>query len=122
MGGPINTNNNQKPNTNTNNSNNNKPLSNFEKMRKMMEKRGAGFGGPRPSAQMGIKDLESLQKFQKKMNIDSNNNNQGLGVIHEESDKMVKGYNPADDLEKKLDKIVVVKKDKKKMKKPTFEG
>ena len=74
----------------------------MKNMKAMLEKKG-GFGMPRPSAQMfgmphGFSD----------MMINKNNNNSGNGPIAEERE----------DMEKKLDKIVVQKK--KKSKKPTF--
>ena len=43
--------------------------------------------------------------------------------IREEPDKMKAGYDPALTLQKTLDSVVVVKKDKRKKKKPvTFNG
>ena len=51
---------------------------------------------------------------------DSGPNN--LGIIKEEPDKMKPGYDPAANLEKTLDKVVVVNKKKKKMKKAVFKG
>ena len=70
------------------------------------------MGGPRPSAQiMGMPRLGNLA---------DNNNIQKIEIIEEKTDKLNSGYNPFDDLEKKLERVVV-KKDKKKKKKPTFE-
>ena len=85
----------------------------FSQMKKMLENRGPRImGGPRPSAQiMGMPRLGNLAE---------NNNKQNMEIIEEKSDKLSSGYNPVDDLEKKLEKVVV-KKDKKKKKKPTFE-
>ena len=95
----------------------NKPASFKDKlnnMKNMFENKGMRMiGAPRPSAQ-----LMGMPKFE---NLGKNNNAQNLEIIEEKSDKMVSGYNPVDDLEKKLEKVVI-KKDKKKMKKPTFEG
>ena len=81
-------------------------------MKQMLERR--GVGGPRPSAQlMGVPQFG---------NMGQNNNAQNSGIIQEKTDKENPAYNPVNDLEKKLDNIVVVKKDKKKKKKVTFEG
>ena len=103
-------NNNINNNINNNNNANTKPLSKFEQMKRMMENRGVR-PGPRPSAQ-----FNPNFKFG---NLGVNNNNKG--IIEEKSDKEKTGYDPAKDLEKKLDNIVV-QKDKKKKKKPNFQG
>ena len=105
-----NVNNNINNNINNNNNANTKPLSKFEQMKRMMENRGVR-PGPRPSAQ-----FNPNFKFG---NLGVNNNNKG--IIEEKSDKEKTGYDPAKDLEKKLDNIVV-QKDKKKKKKPNFQG
>ena len=87
---------------------------NFNNMKKMLENKGMRMiGAPRPSAQiMGMPRFDNFRQ---------NNNTQNLEIIEEKSDKMASGYNPVDDLEKKLENVVI-KKDKKKKKKPTFEG
>ena len=87
----------------------------FNQMKMMLEKRGGPRMGPRPSAIMGMPHFGNFG-----ININNNNNNQDLNIIEEKSDKLKEGYNPADDLEKKLEKVVV-QKNKKKIKKPTFE-
>ena len=74
----------------------------MKNMKAMLEKKG-GFGMPRPSAQMF-----GMPRGFSDMMINKNNNNSGNGPIAEERE----------DMEKKLDKIVVQKK--KKSKKPTF--
>jgi hypothetical protein len=110
-----NVNNNANKNTN-NNANNNinptnkKPLSKFEQMRLMMENKGIG-GKPRPSAQINPGGF----------NFGKGGEDGNKGIINDQSDKMKAGYNPVNDLEKKLDNIVV-QKDKKKKKKPNFQG
>ena len=83
-------------------------------MKKMLENKGMRMiGAPRPSAQiMGMPRFDNFRQ---------NNNTQNLEIIEEKSDKMASGYNPVDDLQKKLENVVI-KKDKKKKKKPTFEG
>ena len=73
-------------------------------MKKMFENKGMiMMGAPRPSDKS------------------KNNNDQNLGIMEEKTDKLAIGYNPVDDLEKKLEKVVI-QKNKKKKKKPTFEG
>jgi hypothetical protein len=94
----------------------NKPSGDFAsklgQMKKMFENKGFK---PRPSAQFtGFRGLNSVG------NIGNTNNNQKLDIITEKPDVMKEGYNPVNELEKNLDKIVI-KKDKKKGKKPTFE-
>ena len=94
---------------------NNKPAGSgnkFNQMKMMLEKRGGPRMGPRPSAQ-----FIGMPKFG---NLGQNNNDKGLDIIEEKSDKLKEGYNPVDDLEKKLENVVI-KKDKKKKKKPIFE-
>ena len=86
----------------------------FNQMKMMLEKRGGPRMGPRPSAIMGMPHFGNFG-----IN-NNNNNNQDLNIIEEKSDKLKEGYNPVDDLEKKLEKVVV-QKNKKKIKKPTFE-
>ncbi len=54
-------------------------------------------------------------------NIGKSSNSGNLGIISEEPDKMKPGYDPAANLEKTLDSIVVKKDKKKKKKKPTFK-
>ena len=49
----------------------------------------------------------------------NNSGSQNLGIINEEPDKMKAGYDPASNLQKTLDSVVVVQKNKKKKKKPT---
>ena len=52
-----------------------------------------------------------------------NNDSKNMGIINEEPDKMKAGYDPASNLQKTLDSVVVVQKNKKKKKmKPTFKG
>ena len=52
-----------------------------------------------------------------------NTNSNNLGIINEEPDKMKAGYDPSANLQKTLDKVVVIQKNKKKKKKPpTFNG
>ena len=100
--------NNDKPEKKTSNDFANK----LNNMKKMFEGKGPRImGGPRPSAQ-----FTGMPKF----DLPGNNNNQKLEIIEEKPDNLKVGYNPVDELEKNLDKIVV-KKDKKKKKKPTFE-
>ena len=97
--------NNKKPEKKTSNDFANK----LNNMKKMFEGKGPRImGGPRPSAQ-----FTGMPKFDVP---GSNNNNQKLEIIEEKPDNLKVGYNPVDELEKNLDKIVV-KKDKKKKKK-----
>ena len=85
----------------------------LKQMNAMFQKQSKG-GGPRhrftvsgPSTNMG--------------NIGKSSNSGNLGIISEEPDKMKPGYDPAANLEKTLDSIVVKKDKKKKKKKPTFK-
>ena len=105
---PIKTDNNPKSKVNDN-----KPLNAFEQRKKMLEQKGI-MGGPRPSAPFIMP-----HGFGAPMPM--NNNAPNMQIIKEESDKQKPGYNPTDDLEKKLEKVVVVQKDKKKKKKPIFQ-
>ena len=108
--------NDEKNNNNNNNTNkkNEKVPNSFKDKLNMFANRGPmKFGGPRPSVQ-----LASMPNFDNL--IKNNNNKQNLDIIKENVDKEKEGYNPANELEKKLDNIVV-KKDKKKKKKINFE-
>ena len=49
-----------------------------------------------------------------------NTNSNNLGIINEEPDKMKAGYDPSANLEKTLDKVVVVQKNKKKEEETTY--
>ena len=94
----------------------NKPSSDFANKLNKMQMMFANKGGfkPRPSAQFtGLPKLD---------NLDNNNNkNQKLEIISEQTDVLKEGFNPVDELEKNLDKIVV-NKNKKKRRRTTFEG
>ena len=104
---------NNKPTTKKNESKPSGPVNKFSDMKKMLEMRGIG-GGSRPSAQlMGVPNLGNMGQ--------NNNTNQNAGIVKEKVDKENPGYNPVNDLEKKLDNIVV-QKDKKKKKKINFQG
>ena len=85
----------------------NKPISlggnKFKEMQAMLAQRGVGFGAPRPSAQM-----MGMPHGFGNMNINKNDNKSNPSVEERE------------DLDKKLDKIVV-QKNKKKKKKPNLD-
>jgi len=69
------------------------------------------FSAMIPSSKMGFgKKTESSTQ--------DNNNANNLGIINEEPDKLKEGYDPATNLQKTLDSVVI-QKNKKKMKKPT---
>ena len=62
-----------------------------------------GFSVRTPSSRFGIGNIGAGWK-------DGGNNN--LGIIMEEPDKMKPGYDPALNLEKKLDEVIMVQKKK----------
>ena len=66
-----------------------------------------GFSVRGPSSRFGFGNSGAGWK-------DGGNNN--LGIIMEEPDKMKPGYDPALNLEKKLDEVIMVQKNKKKKK------
>ena len=97
--------------------------SKLNKMSEMFKNRGMPHpGAKRPSMMIGMP-----QNFQ----FGKGGPNTGgflggaktINIIREEPDKMKAGYDPALTLQKTLDSVVVVKKDKRKKKKPvTFNG
>ena len=92
----------------------NKPSNDFTNKLNKMQMMFANRGGfkPRPSAQFtGLPKLD---------NLDNNNKNKKLEIISEKPDVLKEGFNPVDELEKNLNKIVV-QKDKKKRRKTIFE-
>ena len=68
------------------------------------------FSAMIPSSKMGLDKKPSTS-------TQDNNNSNNLGIINEEPDKLKEGYDPAENLQKTLDNVVIQKK-KKKMKKP----
>ena len=96
-------------------SNNNKVNDNkknaFKDKLNMFANRGMmGAGRPRQSAQLNnVPNFGNLMK------------NKDSGIIQDNPDILKPGFQPSDELEKKLD-VIVVQKDKKKKKKVNFQG
>ena len=92
----------------------------------MFKKQGIGqkgTGGHRPSMIMGMPQNFRFGKGMPMPGSSSGGGSKASEIIKEEPDKMKAGYDPAANLQKTLDSVVVVQKDKRKKKKPaTFKG